>query len=64
MFCSVWPAKKKTKASNKKQINYAVAATTIASCSCHSDSPVSPEGYSAEPLFNEGFHQHQRDEMR
>ena len=45
-------------------MNYAIVETrTIASWLRDSDSPVSSEDYSAEPLFNEGFQLHKRDEM-
>ena len=34
----------------------------MGSCSRVSDFPVSPEYYSAEPMFDEGFQKHQREE--
>lgn len=63
LFCIAEPRKNKN-TSNKKQTNYAIAEITMASCSRDSDSSASSEGYSAEPMYDEeGFQQHQRDEM-
>ena len=43
-------------------MNYAIVETrTIASWLRDSDSPVSSEDYSAEPLFDERFQLHKRD---
>ena len=52
LFCSTEPRKYKN-TSIKKEINDTIAEITMASCSRHSDSSASSEGYSAEPMFDE-----------